>query len=729
MQEILHILEGALFTVAVCAAAGKLILARLRLEFHRLEAMLVAFVAGAACTSFATFFLCVTHQARKGFFLWPGLLLIIWALRAPALRRSAVPWKPIPRAWKLLFLVVFTSFFIIYFLNALAPEISPDGSGYHLGNVARFWKFHGFAWDYHNMYSYLSQGMEMLFLIAFSFGKHSSAALVHFAFQTTLPLLIVCYGLRFGYPRVGVFAAVLIYAAPVIGLDGSSAYNDLTVATVIFAVFYLLQVWDEERNPNLLILIGLLSGFAFAVKYTAVLTLPFAAGYVLWRLKKDSLRPLVMVTAPALLLIFPWLLRNWIWLGNPAAPFLNSWFPNPYYHPGMEQIYLQNLKYYGVQHGWEIPVQLAVRGGLVGGFLGPVFLLAPLALLALRQSQGRRLLLAAAIFAIPAAMNSGSRFLIPALPFLALSMGLACANSSGVLAVLAIFHAYLCWPAHAAWYCDDWAWRISSVPVQAALRKVPETEFIENHQTDYKLKTLIEHTVPPDGKIFSFAGRPEAYFDRTIVTSYESTLGNRANDALLTPVSDPAPTHRTRFRFLPLRTRRVRVVETASASPFWTVTEMRVFSNGTQLPRESNWRLSAWPNGWEVQLAFDNNYATRWSTWQAMEPHMYIAVDFGSVKTIDAVLLEGVAESQAHLQVEVFAHGDWVPITDTAEESDVRAPSGLRRAATLELKQLGIDYLWVNDSDYASEDMKKYSNSWGITLLGESNGTRFYRID
>ena len=79
--------------------------------------------------------------------------------------------KPLPTAWLILFLAIFAAFFLAYFFNALAPEISPDGSGYHLGNVARYWRHHGFAWDYHSMYSYLSQGAEMLFLVAFTFGR------------------------------------------------------------------------------------------------------------------------------------------------------------------------------------------------------------------------------------------------------------------------------------------------------------------------------------------------------------------------------------------------------------------------------------------------------------------------------------------------------------------------------------------------------------------------------
>jgi hypothetical protein len=61
--------------------------------------------------------------------------------------------------------------------------------------------------------------MELLFLVAFAIGRHPAAATVHMAFQATLPLLLVCYGLRFGFPRVGIFAGLLIYACPVVGIN------------------------------------------------------------------------------------------------------------------------------------------------------------------------------------------------------------------------------------------------------------------------------------------------------------------------------------------------------------------------------------------------------------------------------------------------------------------------------------------------------------------------------
>src|SRR5262249_2573977 len=154
----------------------------------------------------------------------------------------------------------------------------------------------------------------------------------------------------------------------------------------------------------------------------------------------------------------------------------NRWFPNPYYHPGMEEIYLNGLRHYeGLEHWWQVPLELTLQGGSgVTGVLGPVFLLAPLALLALRYPLGRRMLLPAFVFAAPALLNVGTRFLIPSLPFLAIAMGIAFQNSWGVMPALAIFQGVLCWHTVVPLYTHKYAWRLSTgVPWKAALRLTP----------------------------------------------------------------------------------------------------------------------------------------------------------------------------------------------------------------------------------------------------------------
>jgi hypothetical protein len=470
------------------------------------------------------------HQARLEVFLVGGAGVAAWAAwdgRRHARRDEPERALPaIPRPWAVLFIAVFAGFFACYFCNAVAPEISPDGSSYHLGNVVRYWHHQGFDWDYHSIYSSLSQGMEMLFLVAFSIGRHPAAALVHMAFQATLPLLLVCYGRRFRFPKVGAFAALLVYASPVVGITGISAYNDLTVATLSFAGFYLIEVNCEVNSFSSMFLIGLLAGSCFAVKYSAGLALPLAA--VLTRGRRWP-----ALCLGALATAGPWVVRNWVWLGNPAAPFLNSWFPNLYWTASAEQQYLAGLSHYPAFKSYaDLIMQLTVLGGLVPGMIGPAFILLPLSLLALRHSRGRRLLLAAAVYSIPAFLNTEIRFLIPALPFFALAMGLAMENSWGSLPAVALLQAVLCWPAVMDVYCDRNAWRINGFQLRAALRIEPESEYIGRHVGDYALKGAIESSVPLGGRIFSFAGRAAAYIDRDIVVGYESSEGMRIQEAL-----------------------------------------------------------------------------------------------------------------------------------------------------------------------------------------------------
>jgi len=521
----------------------------------------------------------------------------------------------------------------------------------------------------------------------------------------------------------------VLFVATVIAKDGASAYNDMAVVTVIFAVFYLLQVWDETNDSNLLILIGLLCGIAYAAKYTAFLAFPFA---VVWVLRGAGRRPalnLLRLALPAAIIVAPWVLRNWLWLGNPLAPFANSLFPNAYYHPGMERIYAESLKhYYSIKHYWQIPLELTIRGGLVEGLFGPVFLLFPVALFALRFRIGRQLLAAAVVFAIPAYFNVGSRFLIPCLPFLTLAIAIPLSTIPGGLALLTAFEVIVCWPTAVSTWCTPWSWRISYTPIEAALRKKPADEYVRKWLSDATLKPYVELMVPPGQKVFTFAGRPESYFDRDFVVSYESTLGNLVNDVLWTPQAHP-PEYQLHFKMLPVTTTGIRVVNASSAPDFWTLAEVRIYSQGRELPRAPDWRLSAKPNGWEVQLAFDNNYATRWSTWQAMSPGDRIQVDFASPQTIDDVVLECELAKDAKPEIHILYDGRWVPITNTAEVVKIPTPAGIRAAAAREVKALGFHYILLNEGDLVYEDVAKRATYWGFTELVKVDATHFYRIE
>ncbi len=295
---------------------------RLAIQLERTEYFALAFVTGSACFSQIVFILSSIQLARKSVFiaiaLFAAAVAICFSRRIPGPARLT----SLPRWWNWFSAALFGSFGVVYLVNAMAPEMSPDGAAYHLPFVARYLNAHGFEKIAVNFYASLSQGIDLLFMPAVSLGGHSSAALVHFLFLLDLPLLMFCYGRRFGFPIPAMAAAFLVFASPLVGWDGTSAYVDVAAATVLFALFYLLQIWDARRESNLLILIGILAGFSYAAKYTTAIAVPYAVGFVtwqLWRSRKPLLKSVLTIAAIAAIFILPWMLKNAVQVGKPSC--------------------------------------------------------------------------------------------------------------------------------------------------------------------------------------------------------------------------------------------------------------------------------------------------------------------------------------------------------------------------------------------------------------------------
>jgi hypothetical protein len=375
-----------------------------------------------------------------------------------------------------------------------------------------------------------------------------------------------------------------------------------------------------------------------------------------------------------------------------------------------------------------------MRGGKLQGVLGPVFLLAPLALLALRRREGRHLLLAMAIFGIAYPANIGTRFLIPCLPFLALAMGLAVENWKAVAATLVLFHALTSWPQFLKKYCDSYNMRLDRIPVRAALRLVSEKKFLEERLWGYPAARMVEETVAPDSKILCNSAPPEAYTSRDILVAYEGALNQNLGDLLSVPlIADWQPTRRLTFRFAPRTLRRVRVLQSGSGSTeSWSVNELRVYSGKDELTRAPQWRLTARPNPWEVQMAFDGNPITRWRSWQPLRSGMYIEVDFGREENVDRVEIDATTDyhnARLSLMGQVRSDIPWDQLAGAPQETRVQPPANLRQLATFEIKWQGIEYLIINKADFTAEDMHKDPKQWGLKMIGERRDTRLYRIE
>ena len=392
MPQAFYILFGPVFTVAAAVIAGRLLLRRWELPLYRQEEPAFSFLIGAALLSLALFGLAAAHLLYKGVFLVAGAL-VVWRgwKRPPDL--PDLPVLPLRRIWWALPPVAVFS--VLYFFHAMAPEMSPDGSAYHLALVAKYYREHGFSAITTNMYANLSQAVDLLFLVPFAFGRHSAAALLHLAFLPVLCWLMLCYGRRFGFATPALIGALFVFFSPVVGIDAASAYIDVAVTSILFGLYSLTQIWDQTRARALLVAMGVLCGFAIGAKYTAFTGAVYAAAFLGWR---KQWKQIGLVAAVAAVWVSPWLVKNALVLGNPVSPFGNRIFKNPYIHVAFEEEYAQRMREYELADRRLIPLELTVRGQALGGLLGPLFLLAPVALFSVRSTHGSRLLLAAALF-------------------------------------------------------------------------------------------------------------------------------------------------------------------------------------------------------------------------------------------------------------------------------------------------------------------------------------------
>ncbi len=147
---------------------------------------------------------------------------------------------------------------------------------------------------------------------------------------------------------------------------------------------------------------------------------------------------------------------------------------------------------------WTLPLEVTIRGGPTGGLLGPVFLAAPLALLALRSRNGRRLLVPCALILATYFGNVGTRFLIPACRLSRWRWLSPWSQPMPLLILLVTLHAAASWPSLMQRY--TLAWSLRGIPYKAALRIIPEDRYLADF-IEYRWARMIEDHVPPGARV------------------------------------------------------------------------------------------------------------------------------------------------------------------------------------------------------------------------------------
>jgi hypothetical protein len=695
---------------------------------------------GAIVESFLIFVLFLMGCGSPAVFLatgtlCTGLCAITLLLRRPPVLAEVVA-VPLDAVSRWVFFPALAIYGVLYLVHAAAPEIQPDAITYHLGLTAEYVRLHGFP-DRIGFYEVLPQGMEMLFAAAFAFGRHSAAKLFHFSLLAATVPLIIMIARRLKLPDMAGFSAGIVYvAAPVVGVSGASAYTDAGLVFFHLAAFYLLLVWRDDGRGSYAFAAGLAAGFCFAIKFTGLLAAPLALVFVVAMRRRS--RDAFLLSAGAALVIAPWMLRAFILTDNPVAPLFNAWFPNEFFSASAEQTLSRTFRTYSGFQWSRAPWDWGFSGHLQG-VAGPLVFLLPFAFLAWRKPAARVVLCAGLLLLTPILYNVGTRFLMPALPFLALAL------VAGLLEVipppavwgaiwgLVALQAVLCFPPVMSRISAPQSWMLRGFPWRAALRLEPESEYLEANSPDYEVARMVETNTKPRERVFTMATIANAYSTRDLLPYWHSSRAAQLADSLRSAFSNPVMA-RIQANWPPASLRGLRFVATSDWPGEWRIFDVRVFSPAGVLTPGPEWFLKAWPNIWEAPRAFDGNRATYWSSRAPEGRGMYLEVDFDRPEMVSSIEL--LSESNKPVETMLIqglpADGsNWRLLTDGIH-TEKAAPQDLRREAVRSLRNARLTYILVGSEGQGTsrigKDMLEHPIAWGVEDVASIGPVHLFRI-
>ena len=233
------------------------------------------------------------------------------AMVAPAWRRLAGSLVPLPAETRWL-LAALAGMGLVTFLVSLSPEMGWDPAYYHL-RLPKLYTMGHRIWFIPYIYpSHYPQTIELVYGLAWQTGGEGAARLVNWSFWALCGLALLGLAPALG-GRVGLRAAALALTLPLAGTLASENYIDLGLT---FLELLALTAALSGRAAAA----GCLAGFAMGSKYTAVIA-AFALG-VAWLARSGGKRTLVAIGCVSALPVLPWLAKNWLFTGDPVAPFL-----------------------------------------------------------------------------------------------------------------------------------------------------------------------------------------------------------------------------------------------------------------------------------------------------------------------------------------------------------------------------------------------------------------------
>ena len=234
---------------------------------------------------------------------------------------------------------------------ASVPPVDRDALTHHLA-VPKIYLKHGGIHEIPQVpFSYYPMNLDLLYVIPLYFGNDIVPKYIHFGFALLTAGLIGSYlHRRLCRPIAALLGGLLFLSLPVIVKLSITVYVDLGL--IFFSTAALLQLlrWAETGFPlKRLVLSGIFAGLCLGTKPNGMLSFFFLAAAVPFLYRADTVAPSAQPSDEkpehlrkrlnlgalgwpavfaliALLVYSPWMLRNYIWTGNPVYPMAQAIF-------------------------------------------------------------------------------------------------------------------------------------------------------------------------------------------------------------------------------------------------------------------------------------------------------------------------------------------------------------------------------------------------------------------
>ncbi|MEW6740149.1 MAG: phospholipid carrier-dependent glycosyltransferase [Nitrospirota bacterium] len=290
--------------------------------------------------------------------------------------------------WCWLLAGIISLHFILNLISALAPPTGVDTMVYHLSLPSIYLRKGGFEQIYTNEKAYWPQAVQMIFLYAMWLRGDVVAQLLNWWASALTGFALYGIMVRQNRRFAALLAVSLYISISDVAYQSSLALIDVPATLFMVLSFITLVFWIKKEENKWLILSGLLSGLYAGSRISnigLVIGLGIAAALFIIH-QKDyrnwfySIRVIAIFGGCTLLVVLPWYVRSWYYMGNPVFPFLHDIFGGFYNSIEGSSNYMKLALYKTIgerslSHFLIMPWVLTVDPGRYrSGSMGPVIL-------------------------------------------------------------------------------------------------------------------------------------------------------------------------------------------------------------------------------------------------------------------------------------------------------------------------------------------------------------------